>query len=217
MATAVVAGAVLVSNSANASGVNLATGLDGLGNLQPSGDLLDANWKITGATYPLSPPNAFTVAPNNADWYGGWPGNGPNSSWIAGNPDVTNNGKMTFTRTFFVSDPSTASIVGGAWTIDDAGTLSLNGNNLGSLGNGNWGTLWAFSTVTSDFVSGVNTLTIQMGYTDYYLEGARLEGTLVGGTATPLPSTWLMLLSGFVGLGFFAYRGTKKRTAIAAA
>jgi len=36
--------------------------------------------------------------------------------------------------------------------------------------------------------------------------------------ATPLPSTWLMLLSGFVGLGYFAYRGTKKRTdALAAA
>jgi len=34
---------------------------------------------------------------------------------------------------------------------------------------------------------------------------------------TPLPSTWLMLLSGFVGLGYFAYRGTKKRTANAAA
>ena len=36
-------------------------------------------------------------------------------------------------------------------------------------------------------------------------------------TVTPLPSTWLMLLSGFVGLGFFAYRGTKKRTALSAA
>jgi hypothetical protein len=28
--------------------------------------------------------------------------------------------------------------------------------------------------------------------------------------ATPLPSTWLMLLGGFAGLGFFSYRGTKK-------
>ena len=36
-------------------------------------------------------------------------------------------------------------------------------------------------------------------------------------SATPLPSTWLMLLSGFVGLGFFAYRGTKKSTAALAA
>jgi hypothetical protein len=31
--------------------------------------------------------------------------------------------------------------------------------------------------------------------------------------ATPLPSTWLMLFSGFAGLGFLSYRGTKKRTA----
>jgi hypothetical protein len=36
-------------------------------------------------------------------------------------------------------------------------------------------------------------------------------------TPTPIPSTWLMLLSGFVGLGYFAYRGTKKRSAALAA
>jgi hypothetical protein len=35
--------------------------------------------------------------------------------------------------------------------------------------------------------------------------------------ATPLPTTWLMLVSGFVGLGFFAYRGTKKNSAVLAA
>ena len=35
--------------------------------------------------------------------------------------------------------------------------------------------------------------------------------------ATPLPSTWLMLLSGFVGLCFFAYSGTKKYSAVLAA
>jgi hypothetical protein len=35
---------------------------------------------------------------------------------------------------------------------------------------------------------------------------------------TPLPSTWTMLIAGFIGLGFFAYRGSKKRgTAMAAA
>jgi hypothetical protein len=33
--------------------------------------------------------------------------------------------------------------------------------------------------------------------------------------ATPLPPTWLMLLSGFVGLGFFAYRGKRKNAAAA--
>jgi|NGEPerStandDraft_6_1074524.scaffolds.fasta_scaffold73025_1 hypothetical protein len=42
-----------------------------------------------------------------------------------------------------------------------------------------------------------------------------LDSVLLGSVtevinATPLPSTWLMLLSGFVGLGYFAYRGSKK-------
>ena len=44
-------------------------------------------------------------------------------------------------------------------------------------------------------------------------------GPVIGGVmiSNPLPSTWLLLLSGFVGLGFFAYRGTKKRSAAIAA
>jgi hypothetical protein len=36
-------------------------------------------------------------------------------------------------------------------------------------------------------------------------------------TQTPLPSTWTMLIAGFVGLGFFAYRGTRKSAAALAA
>lgn len=35
--------------------------------------------------------------------------------------------------------------------------------------------------------------------------------------ASPLPSTWTMLIAGFVGLGFFGYRGTKKGDAAIAA
>ena len=34
---------------------------------------------------------------------------------------------------------------------------------------------------------------------------------------TPLPSTWTMLIAGFFGLGFFAYRGSNRSTAIATA
>jgi hypothetical protein len=33
---------------------------------------------------------------------------------------------------------------------------------------------------------------------------------------TPLPVTWTMLIAGFAGLGFFAYRGTKNRSAAVA-
>jgi hypothetical protein len=35
-------------------------------------------------------------------------------------------------------------------------------------------------------------------------------------TATPLPSTWLMLLGGLVGLGFIAHRRSKQGTAVTA-
>jgi hypothetical protein len=36
-------------------------------------------------------------------------------------------------------------------------------------------------------------------------------------TATPLPSTWTMLIVGFAALGFFVYRGSKNNTAAVAA
>ena len=39
------------------------------------------------------------------------------------------------------------------------------------------------------------------------------DGNLI---ASPLPSTWTMLIAGFVGLGFFAYRGSKKNVAAVA-
>ena len=36
-------------------------------------------------------------------------------------------------------------------------------------------------------------------------------------TATPLPSTWTMLIAGFVGFRFCAYRGSKKNAAVLSA
>jgi len=39
----------------------------------------------------------------------------------------------------------------------------------------------------------------------------------VSSVVSPLPSTWSMLIAGFVGLGFFAYRGSKKNAALAVA
>jgi hypothetical protein len=57
---------------------------------------------------------------------------------------------------------------------------------------------------------------VGLGYTDYsYLTGFSPIFNLTA--TTPLPSTWIMLLSGFVGLGYFAYRGTKKNAAAIAA
>ena len=49
-----------------------------------------------------------------------------------------------------------------------------------------------------------------------YQSLAATNGSLAIAT-TPLPSTWTMLIVGFVGLGFFAYRGTMKNAALAPA
>ena len=43
------------------------------------------------------------------------------------------------------------------------------------------------------------------------------DGIFTNVTLTPLPSTWTMMIIGFVGLGFFAYRGSKKGSAVIAA
>ncbi len=44
-----------------------------------------------------------------------------------------------------------------------------------------------------------------------------IAGGAGGVSGTPLPSTWTMLIAGFLGLGVFAYRGSKKNAAARAA
>lgn len=50
-----------------------------------------------------------------------------------------------------------------------------------------------------------------------YLVNSFGQETTITPTGTPLPSTWTMLIAGFVGFGFFAYRGSKKNAAAIAA
>jgi len=93
---------------------------------------------------------------------------------------------------------------------------------------------WEHVSYTVGTVSGSTTLALEMwasaphaaANSVYFRDMVVTDnpnGTLVGTfdisavSATPLPSTWLMLLSGFVGLGYFAYRGTKKNAAALAA
>jgi hypothetical protein len=179
---------------ASAPYVDVSTGLDSSGNIQHKGGSLDANWTVTGASNPFDPPNAYVVNKASADWGHGppaWVANGPYSSWIAANPFAENgNGPMmTFTNKFYVATPSTAVIIGGAWTADDQGTLSLNGHLLSTLRIGDWTHLHAFSTTASDFVAGWNTLTMHVP-TDSFDDGARLRGWLVGaGSAVGDPTS----------------------------
>jgi hypothetical protein len=93
------------------------------------------------------------------------------------------------------------------------GTFTDIGSNSGTVSNG---------TLSLVITGGTGAY---LGYTGTETETAvvtiatgAFTGTGAGSlTTTPLPSTWLMLLSGFLGLGFFAYRGINKSVAAVAA
>jgi hypothetical protein len=84
-----------------------------------------------------------------------------------------------------------------------------------------FGSVASFGVTPYSFLvgtSGPETLSFTFSDPPAYYTLDNVNVSLVSATATtPLPSTWLMLLSGFVGLGFFAYRGTKKNSAALAA
>jgi choice-of-anchor C domain-containing protein len=70
---------------------------------------------------------------------------------------------------------------------------------------------------TSELLTFTSTTTANSGNGTFPTAfGPALDNVSV--SATPLPSTWSMLIAGFVGLGLIAYRGTRKnRTATATA
>jgi len=187
--------------AAFAGTLNLSTGLDASNNLITSGGLSDAHWTVneqaggTGA--------AQTVYPGNADWYGGWLDDGPNSDWIARDASISNNGPApyTFQVTFSLADTTGASL-SGSWAVDDSGTIDLNGNQIGSLGSGAWGGLTSVSD-NSHFVTGLNTLSITISSDDEFLEAVRFEGSVtgdLGSPAVPEPASMVLLAGGMLAI-----------------
>ena len=154
---------------------------------------------------------ASIVTPGDADWYGGWVPNDASSSWIAANPNSTAGNNGTYSLNFDLSGYTLSSVsLSGSWTIDDAGSLYLNGNLLGSLGNGNWGSLFSFSAPNSDFVAGVNTLSLVGGSTDDFLEGVRLQGDVSGSLAAAPDAASTF---GLLGLAMAALAGLRRKLA----
>ncbi len=73
-------------------------------------------------------------------------------------------------------------------------------------------TLSAGGTISFLVDSPGTTTSCGYGYICYL--GTGLQATI---SSTPLPSTWTMLIAGFIGFGFVSYRGSKKRAAAIAA
>ena len=169
--------------------LNLATGLDCSNNLIATGETNDCHWTVAppaGATAP-----AQTVYPGNGDWPTPWLADGPNSTWIAVNASSQGQpaAPYSFNLTFDLSGYDLATVsLSGRWTIDDQGTLSLNGNQIASLPPGNpWASLHSFAVAAgSPFLNpGLNTLTLTITNSDKEGDGARLEGTLTGVLVAP--------------------------------
>jgi uncharacterized repeat protein (TIGR01451 family) len=166
--------------------INLATGLNCYNQLITSNGTSDCHWAVKGNP-------AQAVEAGSADWNSGWLSDGANSDWIAINANQTSNGPApySFKLSFDLSGSDLSSVsLSGLWTIDDTGTLSLNGNQIASLdaSTSPWRSLHSFLVPAGSpfFKQGLNTLTITMTWNDNNHEGVRLEGT-VRSYATPQP------------------------------
>jgi hypothetical protein len=201
---------LVLSPLVQADTINVSTGLDA-SNTLITDESADAHWTApSGAA-------ALPVFADDAD--GGfftWVANGPNSNWIAADDnnasDPGNDG--TYTRTFDLTalDQSTASI-SGSWTLDDEGTLNLNGHQIAAaLVSGDWTSLHPFSDSNSaDFNVGLNTLTIVLSG-DNFLDAVRLEGNVTT-SAVPEPTSLALLAIGMTGLVGYARRRPKQAAA----
>jgi YVTN family beta-propeller protein len=162
--------------------INVSTGLDCSNNLITIGATNDCHWTVNGNP-------AQVVEPGNGDWPGGaWAADGPNSDWLAINANNVSNGPApySFELTFDLTGSNLSAVsLSGLWSIDDTGTLNLNGNQVAALDTGLWGSLHSFSVPIGSpfFVQGLNTLTITMTWTDNLYEAVRLEGKVAGVTA----------------------------------
>jgi hypothetical protein len=177
--------------------INVSTGFDGSGHLITTGNTADANWVViplssepsegtfgcpsagpgctTGTAQPL-----LTVFSGEADWYSGWPANGPNSDWITINPSYsTKNTYGLYYTTFNISGsvPSNLCLVG-AMGVDDNGLLAINGTSI--MGNISAITgLYSLNIpISSHLVTGQNVLSLGWGSTDNSLEAFRLQATI---------------------------------------
>jgi hypothetical protein len=175
-----------------------------------------------GATYTVVEENSYNlgatataalVTPSDADWSKSWVPNSSTSAWVAYDPfhccgaDGFGNYSTTFVLT--PGDVSTVAL-SGDWTLDDSGSLYLNGHQLGFLPDVSWGSLTPFIVAagSSDFVVGTNTLSIDITDTDSFLEGVNLHGSLTGYIPVPEPSFFACLI---VSLGLLMGLARRKK------
>lgn len=217
-----VSGANVVSTSANlrALGVSptIANGqFDNHGNFVGSSGTYDSVITLNSSLMNLSTNGAIAVIQHEVDEVLGGGGAGSmiglqstlqstfGTGTYYGSTDLYRYSQYTPSFTTNTSTTSYFSVDGGHTSIVSF-NQSGGGSDYGDFGVGT-------CLIQSAYYCGSITETYGTSSPEY----AMLESIGYDPVATPLPSTWFMLLSGFVGFGFFAHRGTKKNAAALAA
>jgi hypothetical protein len=183
------------TGAAWAVNINLSTGLNAGGVVQTTSGANDAHWVINGAQ------PARVVTPSSLDWWVVWAANDANSAWVARDPNNTDNGTGTYSRSFDLTgvDLSTISLTG-RWAVDDEGTLSLNGHQIGAYqphdGWQNFATQTFFNiTDPTWFNQGTNTLVATIAQSDDLFEGVRVQASLSASVPEPASVSAFMVIA----------------------
>ncbi|KIU49631.1 hypothetical protein QU42_06160 [Bradyrhizobium sp. UASWS1016] len=213
MKVAMVAAAVTFGAAASANAAVVVTN----GNLstgQGAGGTSDPYWTITAAvgTAPSGDPTIHTynsaIFPFNA--YAAPIGT---SQWItptanAGQSfDPSTNGFYTYTISFIATKLSIAGQFMSDNTVSDI-TLNPVGQHLSGGGGFTSPTAFAFNNLT---LGGLYTLSFTVE--NYAQSSGNPTALDVFASAVPEPSTWAMMILGFLGLGFLGYRKSSKTSA----
>jgi hypothetical protein len=212
-----------VTNGAQAATIDLFnTGVGGTGAPLADGSLSESHYSLVsvpGGTTDIrvrTSVGGYPVFP-----VGPWIGDNSTSAWIGPNNDaqvIGPVGNYDYQTTFNLTglNPSTAQIIG-QWSTDNQGSeILLNGvDTLNAINIGQY-TVWTSFSIATGFVSGVNTLDFIVnnagGPTGLRVE---MKGTAAV-ASVPEPSTWAMMILGFAGVGFMAYRRKSKPALMAA-
>jgi hypothetical protein len=181
------------------------TGVDVSGNI-------DNAWSITGgASNPAIsyPAPAYVNGPHP-----NWIPNSATSSWITPydpfnqNTDPSVNGTYHFQTTFTVTGSTLGAFFTGQFAADNVISQILLNNQViyTGPGSGSQFTGWTVFGANNFFQLGVNTL--EFDVVNYAQSGGNPAGLNVQflTAAVPEPSTWAMMILGFLGVGFIAYR-----------
>ena len=184
-------GSTFTSNfttAASTTQILVSTGLDASGNLITNNTTPDGRWTVvptaSAATGLFSaagvPQPLYAVQSGNADWYSGWPANGPNSASIAINPNsATNNTYGVYSMHFNIPGAVPSNLcLDGYLGVDDNGMLGINGTAISGNYNAIYGMVPVSLPVSAYLTTGTNTLSLAWGGSDNSLEMFRLQAVI---------------------------------------